>query len=176
MIFDIVFEYLLYEILYDETVATLFSYYFFQAATTSDKFLPVCGGSARKKNKIYSCQLGHFRHRRGAFFNPKMYQKTRKKLETLKNWEKNFILKKILNPDPDTQNVSQYLHYGKWPKNLFNGQTIVIPESLLCLKVKSVLFQLFLLPSLSYEGRQQNSIDNHFSTSSEPLDELPNSR
>ena len=116
MIFNIVFEYFLYQILLDDTVATLFSYYFFQAATTSDKFLPVCGGSARKKNKIYSCQLGHFRHRRGAFFNPKMYQKTRKKLETLKNWEKNFILKKILNPDPDTQNVSQYLHYGKWQK------------------------------------------------------------
>ena len=85
-----------YQILQDDTVATLFSYYFFQAATTSDKFLPVCGGSARKKNKIYSCQLGHFRHRRGAFFNPKMYQKTRKKLETLKNWEKTSSLRKIL--------------------------------------------------------------------------------
>ena len=73
----------LYQILQDDSVATLFSYYFFQAATTSDKFLPVCGGSARKKNKIYSCQLGHFRHRRGAFFNPKMYQKTRKKLSKM---------------------------------------------------------------------------------------------
>ena len=109
-----------------------------------------------------------------------MYQKTRKKLETLKNWEKNFILKKILNPDPDTQNVSQYLHYGKWQKIFLeessDGQTIVIPKSLLWQKNKSFLFQLFLLPSLSYEGRQQNSIDNHFSTVSEPLDELPNSR
>ena len=142
MILNIVFKYLLYQTLEDDTLATLFSYYFFQAATTSDKFLPVCGGSARKKNKIYSCQLGHFRHRRGAFFNPKMYQKTRKKLETLKNWEKTSSLRKFFNTDPDTQNVSQYLHYGKWQKIFFwtTFRRTDNSDSRVCLVCKAKVF------------------------------------
>ena len=67
-----------YQILQDDTVATLFSYYFFQAATTSDKFLPVCGGLLARKTKYIHVNLDILDTDGGRFLTPKCIKRLEK--------------------------------------------------------------------------------------------------